>query len=49
MLFVFICAIKRFCLDSSTKLSIKRGTHLGINAIKMLKKISLARLTQVGT
>ena len=28
---------------------IKRGTHLGINAIKMLKKISLALLTQVET
>ena len=25
----------------------KRGTHLGFNAIKMLKKISLALLTQV--
>ena len=27
----------------------KRGTHLGFNAIKMLKKISLAPLTQVET
>ena len=27
----------------------KRGAHLGFNAIKMLKKISLALLTQVET
>ena len=26
---------------------IKRGTHLGFNAIKMLKEMSLALLTQV--
>ena len=28
--------------------SLKRGTHLGFNAIKMVKKISLALLTQSG-
>ena len=28
---------------------VKRGTHLGLNAIKMLKKISFALLTQVET
>ena len=28
---------------------LKRGTHLGFNAIKMLKKASLALLTQVET
>ena len=28
---------------------LKRGTQLGFNAIKMLKKISLALLTQVET
>ena len=32
-----------------TFISVKRGTHLGFNAIKMLKKISLALLTQVET
>ena len=31
------------------KLVIKRGIHLGFNAIKMLKKIYLALLTQVET
>ena len=30
-------------------LDLKRGTHLGFNAIKMLRKISLALLTQVET
>ena len=30
-------------------MSLKRGTHLGFNAMKMLKKISLALLTQVET
>ena len=30
-------------------LLLKRGTHLGFNAIKMLKEISLAFLTQVET
>ena len=29
--------------------TIKPGSHLGFNAIKMLKKISLALLTQVET
>ena len=29
--------------------SLNSGTHLGCNAIKMLKKISLAFLTQVET
>ena len=28
---------------------VKRGTHLGFNAINMQKKISLALLTQVET
>ena len=36
-------------IDSLVLIFLKRGTHLGLNAIKIQKKISLALLTQVGT
>ena len=39
---------KSACWKPALK-AIKRGTHLVFNAIKMLKKISLALLTQVET
>ena len=35
-------------IDSLVLIFLKRGTHLGLNAIKMRKKISLALLTHLG-
>ena len=42
-------SIKLLCNFIEFRGGLKRGTHLEFNAIKMLKKISLALLAQVET